>query len=137
VFAWSIYPRRVNDDRAEMTDVALAAQFREIANRTAWNPDDDPGDVLDRLWTFYTEITEVVSSDDILGRVLAAKPLGEIYGYAMGLRKSIDVFSRGRHPEWRAISHADHLDDIRSVMPTLHAQLQDRLAELDRAYPPQ
>jgi hypothetical protein len=86
--------------------------------------DDDAEDVLARLRVFHTEVTDLVSFDEILPIVLDSEALFGFYGYAVALGKNIDVSAAGRLPERRGISHADHLDEIRSRMPHVHAELQ-------------
>ena len=85
-------------ERDALDEAELAARFRDIAFRTAWNLDDEVDEVVAHLWTFHSEITDLVSSDEVLDAVLRAEPLAEVYAFAVSLAKVGDISHPGRLP---------------------------------------
>ncbi|MEU9148082.1 hypothetical protein [Streptomyces sp. NPDC048349] len=76
----------------------MAAAMRRLLDEARWSPDGDPEQVLITLRGLSDAIGDLLCEDsggvdldlDLAQAVFNADPLGDIYVFACGLRKSID-----------------------------------------------
>ena len=123
---------------------ALAAAMRRALREARWSPEDDAEQAMAVLERLIDDITSVVDDPvtcdvnlDTARTVFDSEPLGNLYAFAAGMKKTVDQRHPAQGPEGRKLSRQAFVRRAAGAFPEFHRMQRELSEALDAAYPPE
>lgn len=115
--------------------------MRRLLDEARWSPDGDPEQVLITLRGLSDAIGDLLCEDsggvdlDLAQAVFNADPLGDIYVFAGGLRKSVDQQHPAQGEAGQALTREAFVAQAARSFPYFHRMQRELSQALDQAFP--